>query len=100
VVYTVVGGRSWFVTDDGEIGLDPMGAMLVPAGTVHGIDNRAPDPLIVLASSSPPSDEPVDPPVTTHRTAVRVEPEGAGRLRRAIETVLGTGRGAGPDAGR
>ena len=42
VAYTVIGGRSWFVTDEGEIGLDPMGAMLIRAGTVHGINNRAP----------------------------------------------------------
>ncbi len=62
LAYTVIGGRSWFVTDQGEVGLDPMGALLVPAGTAHGIQNRGVDPLIVLASASPGgagSDEPV-----------------------------------------
>jgi len=71
IQYTVIGGRSWFVTDEGEIGLDPMGSMLVPAGTAHGIDNRAPDPLIVLAISSPPTPEPPARPVSDERRAVR-----------------------------
>jgi quercetin dioxygenase-like cupin family protein len=92
VVYTVLGGRSWFVTDDGEIGLDPMGTMSVPAGTVHGIDNRAPDPLIVLAVSSPPSDEPVEDPVEPVGAAVRHDPEGPGWLRQAIRSLFGATR--------
>ncbi len=68
VVYTVIGGNAWFVTDQGEIGLGPLGAMLIPAGVAHGIANRTADPLIVLASASPPdtpggvvrTDEPVE----------------------------------------
>ena len=88
VTYTVVGGRSWFVTDDGEIGLDPMGSMLVPSGVVHGIDNRAPDPLIVIAVSSPPSGEGEDAPVTGEAEAVRFE-EGPGVLRRTVRRLLG-----------
>lgn len=91
VVYTVVGGRSWFVTDEGEIGLDPMGAMRVDAGVIHGIDNRAPDPLIVLAASAPPGDEPPSPPVTNEALAVRHDPDGPGRLRLAWEALLGVG---------
>jgi quercetin dioxygenase-like cupin family protein len=91
VAYTVIGGRSWFVTDQGEVGLDPMGAMLVPAGTVHGIDNRAADPLIVLAVSSPPSGDPVDRPITDLASAVRLPAAGPGPLRRLVESVLGTG---------
>ena len=91
VTYTVVGGRSWFVTDDGEIGLDPMGSMLVPSGVVHGIDNRAPDPLIVIAVSSPPSAEAEDAPVADTAEAVRSE-EGPGPLRRALEWLLGASR--------
>lgn len=59
VVYTVLGGNAWFVTDEGELGLGPLGAMLVPAGVVHGFDNRTVDPLIVVASGSPP-DVPAD----------------------------------------
>lgn len=89
VTYTVLGGRSWFVTDEGEIGLDPLGAMLVPAGTAHGIDNRAPDPLIVLAASSPPSSAPRDEPAAEIGEAVRLEPEGPGLLRRAWAAMFG-----------
>lgn len=69
VAYTVLGGQARFVTDEGEIGLGPLGAILVPADVVHAIDNSAADPLVVLAAASPPdvpatevaTDEPVDP---------------------------------------
>ena len=88
VAYTVVGGRSWFVTDQGEIGLDALGALLVPAGTAHGIDNRAPDPLIVLACASPPDgDGPVDAPVADTAEAIRPDPSEVslvGRIRKAL----------------
>ncbi|MEX0952713.1 MAG: hypothetical protein WDZ26_02660 [Nitriliruptoraceae bacterium] len=87
VAYAVIAGRAWFVTDDGEVGLDPMGGLLVPAGTVHGFDNRAPDPLIVFASSAPPTREGTDPPSTT--TADAVIHQETGMLRRAWESVLG-----------
>jgi quercetin dioxygenase-like cupin family protein len=95
VTYTVIGGRSWFVTDDGEVGLDPMGAMLVPADTVHGIDNRLPDPLIVLAAVAPPGAAPEDPVSDAEDAiggAVHHPPEGPGPVRRAIEALLGTRR--------
>jgi quercetin dioxygenase-like cupin family protein len=92
LVYTVIGGRSWFVTDDGEIGLDPMGTMLVPADTVHGIDNRAPDPLILLCVSSPPSDEAAEDPVEARAEAVRYDPDAPGRLRQALRTLFGPDR--------
>jgi hypothetical protein len=45
--------------------------MLMPPGIAHGIDNRAPDPLIVLAVSSPPDPAPPDPAVTGDGVAVR-----------------------------
>jgi len=89
VVYTVLGGRSWFVTDDGDVGLDPLGAVLIPAGVIHGIDNRAPDPLIVVAVSSPPSPQGEDPPVVRSDAAVRRDDEGPGPLRRALDRLLG-----------
>lgn len=91
VTYTVVGGRSWFVTDQGEIGLDPLGAMLVPAGVVHGIDNRGADPLIVLASSSPPGSGGEDSPVADDREAIREDvPTGLlASLRRGLGRLLG-----------
>jgi quercetin dioxygenase-like cupin family protein len=85
VAYTVVAGRSWFVTDEGEVGLDPLGSMLVPAGTVHGIDNRAPDPLIVLAVSSPPDATPASEPVTRDALAVRPERRAGSSLRDVVE---------------
>jgi mannose-6-phosphate isomerase-like protein (cupin superfamily) len=93
VAYTVVGGRSWFVTDVGEVGLDPLGAMLVPAGVVHGIDNRAPDPLIVVAVSSPPSAEEEATPGTPAGEAVRYERTGPGPVRRFFDRLFG-GRSA------
>lgn len=83
VTYTVLAGRSWFVTDEGEIGLDPLGSLLVPAGTVHGIDNRAPDPLIVVAVSSPPDDTPIAAPVSEGGNAVRPQ-RGAGQGLRGL----------------
>lgn len=89
VTYTVIGGRSWFVTDQGEIGLDPMGALLVPSGVVHGIDNRAPDPLIVVASSSPPSDEAPEAPTAEDALAVRRDDDAPGPLGRAWRSILG-----------
>lgn len=96
VTYTVVGGRSWFVTDEGEVGLDPLGSMLVPAGVVHGIDNRAPDPLIIVASSSPPTPAPSehaeDAPVEEVGAAIRRDPDRPNVLRRAADRLLG-GRG-------
>jgi len=95
VAYTVIGGRSWFVTDDGEVGLDPLGAMLVPADTVHGIDNRAADPLIVLTAMGPPGTTPKDPTsadADAVAAAVHLGGQEPGALRRAVETLLGTRR--------
>jgi mannose-6-phosphate isomerase-like protein (cupin superfamily) len=89
VTYTVMGGRSWFVTDDGEVGLDPLGAMLVPAGVVHGIDNRAPDPLIIVAVSSPPSTEDEDAPMEATGGAVRYARSGPGPVRRFLDRLFG-----------
>lgn len=74
VTYTVLGGNAWFVTEEGELGLSPLGAILVPAGVTHGIDNRTADPLIVLASASPPDvpadDVAADAPVESAEEAV------------------------------
>jgi len=89
VTYTVLGGRSWFVTDDGEVGLDPLGAMLVPAGVVHGIANRAADPLIVVAASAPPSADPEQEPVERTDAAVRRDDSSPGLLRRSLDRLFG-----------
>lgn len=93
VTYSVVGGRSWFVTEQGEIGLDPLGAMLVPAGVMHGIDNRGADPLIVVASAAPPRDHDEDAPVVREMAAVRDDAStSAGTsLRAAFRRLLGEG---------
>ena len=87
ITYTVLAGRSWFVTEDGDIGLDPLGSMLVPAGTAHGVDNRAPDPLIVMAVSSPPGPEPVAPPAAADGVAVRDDAPAGRGLRAALGRI-------------
>ena len=87
ITYTVLAGRSWFVTEDGDIGLDPLGSMLVPAGTAHGVDNRAPDPLIVMAVSSPPGPEPVAPPAAPDGVAVRDDAPAGRGLRAALGRI-------------
>lgn len=92
VTYTVIGGRSWFVTEQGEIGLDPLAAMMVPAGTLHGIDNRGADPLIVSAATAPPDPDDEDDPVVDEAAAIRDDDQ-YGRVRRrlqgAVERLLG-----------
>ena len=90
VAYTVIAGRSWFVTDEGEVGLDPMGSILVPAGVVHGFENRGADPLIITAACAPPGDGPVDAPVAGDAAAV-VRPREPGWLRRTLDRVMGGG---------
>ena len=91
VAYTVVGGTAWFVTDEGEVGLDPLGSILVNAGVAHGIDNRAADPLVVVASASPPDDDArPDLPVDDTAAAVRL-PRERGRLARLLADRLGPG---------
>ncbi len=88
VTYTVIGGRSWFVTEQGEVGLDPMGALLVPAGVVHGIDNRGADPLIVAAVSAPPDAASEDAPVADGGAAIRDDAK-YGRTRRKVGEAVG-----------
>jgi quercetin dioxygenase-like cupin family protein len=95
VTYVVIGGRSWFVTDEGEVGLDPMGAMLVPAGVVHGIDNRGADPLIVLATVTPPGAAAPDAPVSRAGAAIRQQERKPNRLARAWRGLLGVDGGSG-----
>lgn len=92
VAYTVVGGRSWFVTDEGEIGLDSMGSLLVPAGVVHGVDNRAADPLIIVASITPPGAERPAAPVSHEAAAVRRDEDRTNPLVRVWRGLLGVDR--------
>jgi quercetin dioxygenase-like cupin family protein len=58
VIYTVLGGRVWVVTDDAEVTLDPLQAVVIPAGVPHGLRNDAPDPLILQVVASPPDEMP------------------------------------------
>ena len=89
VTYTVLGGRCWFVTDQGEVGLDPLASVLVPAGVAHGMDNRGTDPLIVLAVSAPPGDEATEgPPVTRLAEAIRPN-DTTGPLAQRLRDFLG-----------
>jgi quercetin dioxygenase-like cupin family protein len=53
-IYTVIGGKAWVVTDDSEVALGPLQAVLIPAGTPHGIRNDAPDPLLLQTVTSLP----------------------------------------------
>lgn len=90
VAYTVLGGTGWFVTDEGEIGIGPLGAILIPAGVAHGIANRIVDPLVVLATGSPPdvaADEvTTDGPVEVTDGAIH-RPK-AGRISRRLKRLL------------
>ena len=90
VTYTVLAGRAWFVTEQGDAGLDPLASLLVPAGVTHGIDNRAPDPLVVLAVGAPPGDlvEP-DEPLTRLGQALRGGDTTGGVGRRLMEFLQG-----------
>jgi mannose-6-phosphate isomerase-like protein (cupin superfamily) len=83
-IYTVIGGRSWFVTDQGEVGLDPMGAVLIPRGVAHGIQNRGVDPLIVHAAVSPGGNE-VGEPTADLGLAIRDDrPRGLSAVLRSL----------------
>lgn len=53
-VYVVIGGRAWVATDDSEVTLEPLQAVLIPAGTAHGVRNDSPDPLLLQTVSSLP----------------------------------------------
>lgn len=55
-VYIVIGGRAWVATHDSEVTLDPLQAVLLPAGATHGLRNDSPDPLLLQAISSLPID--------------------------------------------
>lgn len=57
-IYTVLGGRVWVVTDEAEATLDPLQAVVVPAGIPHGLRNDGTDPLILHVVVSPPDEMP------------------------------------------
>ncbi len=57
-IYTVLGGRAWVVTDEAEVTLEPLQAVVVPAGVPHGVRNDGADPLILQVVVSPPDEMP------------------------------------------
>lgn len=88
-VYTVLGGRAWVVTDEVEVTLDPLQAVLIPAGVPHGLRNSSPDPLIMQVVSSPPDEVPILPDGPTDQAMAdkRAKAEKPGvldRLRRGL----------------
>lgn len=72
VVYTVLGGLAWVVTDETQVTLGALQAVVVPAGVPHALRNDSPDPLIVQALVSPP-DEVATPTGTPLRPTVPAE---------------------------
>lgn len=92
VIYTVVGGRAWVVTDEAEVMLDPLQALLVPSGVPHGLRNASADPLILQVVSSPPDEVPVAAagPSDEGRAAAALEAERPGLLER-LRRGLGSG---------
>lgn len=56
VVYTVLGGVAWVVTDEAEVTLTALQAVVIPAGVPHAVRNDSPDPLILQALVSPPDE--------------------------------------------
>lgn len=87
VAYTVLGGRAWVVTAEAEVTIEPLQALLVPAGVTHGLRNDGADPLILQASASPPDELPSLHEGPTRRPVRRGGKERPGaveRLRRAL----------------
>jgi quercetin dioxygenase-like cupin family protein len=89
VIYTVLGGRAWVVTDDAEVTLEPLQSVMVPSGVPHGVRNESPDPLIVQLVISPPDEAPeaaIGPaePASAKRQSVRVQHAVVQPPRRAL----------------
>lgn len=88
-VYTVLGGTAWVVTDEAEVTLTALQAVMVPAGVPHGLRNTAADPLIMQVVTSPPDEAPVVPPgeseeARREREAAQARLPLAERLRRRL----------------
>lgn len=89
-IYTVLGGRAWVVTDEAEVTLDPLQAVVVPAGVPHGVRNDGADPLILQVVVSPPDEMPgsVVGPAPVPAEEAAPENEGPGLVDR-LRKVLG-----------
>lgn len=80
VIYTVLGGRVWVVTDETEVTLEPLQAVVVPAGIPHGLRNNGADPLILQVVVSPPDEMPHSvlgpaPTAVAEKTAAAAQPK-------------------------
>jgi quercetin dioxygenase-like cupin family protein len=90
VLYTVLGGSVWIVTDDAQITLSPLQTLAVPAEVAHGLHNDSADPLLLHVVVSPPDEAPssIEGPAPEAEEAPAEEgPEGGGvldRLRRVL----------------
>ncbi len=92
VVYTVLGGRAWVVTAETEVTLEPLQAVMVPAGVPHGLRNDSADPLILQAVVSPPGDAPAAFEGPVERGAVAGRTAGGARMRRQASRPDLTGK--------
>lgn len=87
VIYTVLGGIAWVVTDEAEVTLQALQSVMIPAGVPHGVRNDSPDPLILQVVVSPPDEAPpaeVGPAVAPAADVGRVRPGLVTRLRRGL----------------
>ncbi|HWH33021.1 MAG TPA: cupin domain-containing protein [Egibacteraceae bacterium] len=96
VVYTVLGGVAWVVTDDAEVTLTPLQAVVIPAGVPHAVRNDSPDPLILQALVSPPDEvaAPTGQPLRPAAAQPREVRGGRGGRAGGLRRLLG-GRGDG-----
>lgn len=83
-VLTVVSGRCRVVTDDGTVLLDPLGAVLVRADTVFGVENASADPVVLIVHRGPGGDGMPDAPVERTDRAV-IPPKVKRRLFRRAQ---------------
>jgi quercetin dioxygenase-like cupin family protein len=85
VVYTVLGGRAWVVTDEAEATLEPLQSVMVPAAIPHGVRNDSADPLILQVVVSPPDEVPaVSGPAPIPRKPAKPKRSATDRLRKAL----------------
>ncbi|HWB71222.1 MAG TPA: cupin domain-containing protein [Egibacteraceae bacterium] len=88
-IYTVVGGVAWVVTDEAQVTLRPLQAVMIPAGVAHGLRNDSPDPLILQVVISPPDDAPAAVPGPARPSSGQLGARRAAGLLDRLRRVLG-----------
>ena len=90
-IYTVLGGRVWVVTDEAEVTLEPLQAVVVPAGIPHALRNDGIDPLILQVVVSPPDEMPesVPGPAVVAAEEPQIVDDGKPGLLDRVRGVLG-----------